>query len=104
MTLLRDHPLMSYKGNRSWPPSWTWTGGLEDRNPRGEIGILWQVVPSNTVPADRCFLYMHHEGSSYVGCLLIDDTAFCSEIMKLLQDCCNRPIAEIGSLDLFDTL
>jgi hypothetical protein len=94
---------MSYKGNRSWPLLGLGRGGLEDRNPRGEIGILWQVVPSNALPADRCFLYMHmhHEGSSYVGCLQIDDTAFCSrQIMKLLQDCCNRPIAEIGSLDL----
>jgi hypothetical protein len=95
---------MSYKGNRSWPPTWTWTGGLKDKKPSGEIGILWQVVPSNAVPADRCFIHMHHEGSSYIGCLMIDDTTFCSQIMKLLQDCCNRPIVEIGGLELSYTL
>jgi hypothetical protein len=102
--LLRDHPLMSYCGVPSWPPKWTWTGGPENNHPRGEIGILREVVLSNVLPrADRCFLYIDHDGSSYIGCLLIDD-AFCSQIAKLLQGCCNRPIAEIGSLNLSHNL
>ena len=25
--LLRDHPLMTYKGLRSWPPAWIWIYG-----------------------------------------------------------------------------
>jgi hypothetical protein len=43
---------------------------------------------------------MRHEESSYLGCLLFDDTGFCDQIAKLLQGYCNRSIAEIGSLDL----
>jgi hypothetical protein len=62
--LLRNHPLMSYHGVSSWPPVWTWTGGLANKDPEGEIGIQ---------PTDRCYLYIEHEGASYVGCLLFDD-------------------------------
>ena len=31
--LLRDHPLMSYKGNRSWSPAWLWTAGYDNTQP-----------------------------------------------------------------------
>jgi hypothetical protein len=39
-----------------------------------------------------------------MGCLLFDETAFCRQITEILQSCCNRSIAEIGSLDLSHTL
>ena len=104
--LLRDHPLMQYHSVRNWPPAWTWTGGPENRKPepRGEIGILKEVVPSKILPLKGCFLYNEYEGSEYIGCLLFDDSAFCNQIIKLLQGYCNRPIAEIGSLDVSHTL
>lgn len=91
--LLRDHPLMSSRSIRNWPPVWTYTGGTENQHPRGEIGILKSVTLSNIQPADRCFLYIEHQGSSYIGCLLFDDIVFCGQIAKLLQSYCNRPIA-----------
>jgi hypothetical protein len=47
---------------------------------------------------------MKHEGSSYMGCLLFDDPAFCRHIAKLLDSSRNRPIAEIGSIDLSHSL
>lgn len=52
--LLRNHPLISYSGAPSWPPAWTWTGGLDNKHVEGEIGILRDVLPSNIEPADRC--------------------------------------------------
>jgi hypothetical protein len=82
--LLRDHPLMQYHGLRNWPPGWTWTDGPENNHPRGEIGILRQVVPSQILPAERCLLYIEYEGSEYIGCLLFDDSRFCNQIIKLL--------------------
>ena len=98
---LRNHPLLNYRGVHSWPPVWTFTGGLENKQPRrDEIGILREITISNIQPADRCFLHIEHKGSTYVGCLLIDNHAFCSQIVTLLQGYLNRPIAEIGSLDL----
>jgi hypothetical protein len=103
--LLRDHPLMRYRGHRSWPPDWTWLSGVEKKSLSGEIGILREVAPSLVLPAaDRCFLYIDHEGSSYIGCLLFDDSAFCSQIAELLRGYLNRPVAEIGSIDLAYTL
>ena len=49
-------------------------------------------------------LYIEHEGSSYIGCLLFDDAIFCCQLVTLLQRHCNRPFAEIGSLDISHTL
>lgn len=94
---------MSYHGISSWPPVWTWIGGSENRRPPGEVGILEEVVLPNIRPLDRCFLYIKHQGSTYLGCLLIDDEVFCSQIANLLKCYYNHPIAEIGSLDLSHT-
>ena len=102
--LLRNHPLFNHRGVPSWPPAWTWVSGTDNKHPIGEIGILRDVHPFNFEPADRCFLYMDFDGASYIGCLLIDDTAFCRQIVELLMANRNRPIAEIGSLDLSHTL
>src|SRR5262245_46984439 len=102
--LLRDHPLMRYRGIPNWPPSWLWTGGAENKRPIGEVGILKSIELSHVLPANRCFLSIEHKGSSYMGCLLFDDVAFCQDIAELLQSHCNRPMVEIGSLDLSYTL
>ena len=97
---LRDHPLMSYHGTRNWPPVWVWIDGREEKCAKGEVGILRSVFLSKLQRADRCFLMIFYEGSSYLGCLLFDDGMFCRQITKLLQGCCNRSIAEIGRLNL----
>ena len=98
--LLRHHPLMSYHGVPNWPPTWTWIYGAENKRPRGEIGILKRVTLSKVQPADRCYLYIDHEGSSYIGCLLFDDPVFCRHIVQILEFCHHRTTAEIGGLDL----
>jgi hypothetical protein len=97
---LRHHPLMSFRGMHNWPPIWAWTSGLENKRPRGEIGILKDVSLTKIKPANRCYLYIDHEGSSYIGCLLFDDPAFCRHIAEVLHFYCNRRIADIGSIDL----
>jgi hypothetical protein len=102
--LLRDHPLMSRYGVPNWPPVWTWVDGPENKFPKGEVGILIWVSLTGIQPHDRCYLYINHEASSYLGCLLFDDPAFCRHVAKLLESYCNRPIAEIGSIDLTHTL
>jgi hypothetical protein len=101
---LRDHPLMSYHGIRNWPPTWTWIDGPKDKHPKGEIGILRMVLLSKTMPADRCVLLIRYEQSCYLGPLLFDNQTFCCQITSLLQHYCNRPISEIGDLDLSRTL
>jgi hypothetical protein len=82
---LRDHPLMSYRGVPNWPPAWTWIDGEENSHPKGEIGILKTTQLSKIQPANRCFLLIFYKDSSYIGCLLFDDRAFCDQVTKLLQ-------------------
>jgi tetraacyldisaccharide-1-P 4'-kinase len=101
--LLREHPLMSRYGVPNWPPVWTLVEGLDNKLPRGEVGILKWVSLTGIQSPDRCYLYIEHEGSTYLGCLLFDDHAFCRYVAKLLESYCNRPIVEIGSLDLSHT-
>src|SRR5262245_57739464 len=76
--LLREHPLFSYHGTPSWPPFWTWRAGGRDQHPRGEVSILIKVEKSSA--ADKCFLYIDYEGSTYIGCLFCSDHVFCSQI------------------------
>src|SRR5262245_45428144 len=102
--LLRDHPLIRYKGNLSWPPRWLWRAGNDTTNPTGEIGVLKDVIPSAIEPYDRCFLIMEHRGAEYIGALLLSDTAFCREIFGLLVQKCGKTIREIGDIDLRYTL
>ena len=99
--LLRDHPLMSYRSVRNWPPV------LERHGPtRKKITTRgsWNSQEGNAINiqfANRFFLYIDYEGSSYIGCLLFDDKAFCSQIAKLLQGHCGRSLSRnwwFGSL------
>ena len=102
--LLRDHPLMVYKGDRSWPPRWLRRAANDTTNSRGEVGILKDVIPSFIAPYDRCFLIMEHRGAEYIGPLLLSDTAFCREIVEVLLQNRGKTMQEIGSIDLAHTL
>ena len=97
---LRDHPLMMYNGVRSWPPRWLRRAGNDTTNLRGEVGILKDVIPSFISPYDRCFLVMEYRGAEYIGALLLNDRAFCNQVVELLKAHCNRSVAEIGGLDV----
>jgi hypothetical protein len=96
--LLRDHPLMMFRGNRSWPPDWLWRDGYDDTHPRGEVGILKNVICSPT--ADGCFLIMEHCGAEYIGAVLLSDPRFSREIFRLLVQSSGKTIREIGEIDL----
>ena len=93
--LLRDHPLMMYKGVRSWPPVWVWKGGnVTTKNPKGEVGTLLDVVRSHFLPQFTCFLIMEHRGKQYVGLLSLDDRAFCNQIVEIVKAHRNYSMAE----------
>ena len=99
---LRNHPLMSCVGLRNWPPAWLWRDGSEDTRPAGEVGFLRHVILSDIDPPKRCFLVMEHMGAEYIGCLSFENSAFCSEIYRVLRDHCGNPIHEIGEVDITD--
>ena len=102
--LLRHHPLFRYRGIPSWPPAWTWIEGEENKTPKGEIGTLIAVKLSVIEPPNRCYLIIYDQGSTYMGCLLINDLRFCAQLTELLQNHCGHSIRDIGGLDLTHTL
>ena len=102
--LLRDHPLMSCYGMPSWPPIWILLNGPGASRLTGEIGILKGIRVNGRPSSRRCFLYMQHKESLYLGCLLFHDLAFSRQVTALLQCYYDHSIAEIGSLDVAYTL
>ena len=110
---LRHHPLLSYRGIHSWPPVWTLMRGTDKERPRGEVGILKEVQVSSTPPpvkpdgprADqRIFLFIEYQQRGYLGCLILEDYAFCQQLAQLLPDYYNRTIEEIGSIEVGRTM
>jgi hypothetical protein len=97
---LRDHPDISYKGFRSWPPMWVWRGGDRYTHAVGEVGVLKQVLPLTTDPCDRCFLIIEHDGQEYRGVLLVEDSRLCREVYRVLVEHCGEPIHQIAEIDL----
>jgi hypothetical protein len=102
--ILRDHPLLSHRGVRSWPPAWHWLGDGLNRYPKGEVGILKEVRTPVMPPFNRCFLVIEYKNARYMGCLFMDDIAFCTSVSRFLESRCGERIEEIGSLDISHTL
>jgi hypothetical protein len=100
---LRHHPLLSYRGLKSWPPTWIWINGAERKSVRGEIGILREVRESNVSASNRFFLVIQDNEDEYMGCLMIEDEGFCYQMTQLMKTQCGRNIAAIGSLDISHT-
>jgi hypothetical protein len=100
---LRNHPLISYHGLPSWPPTWSPANPKSDlKSLRGEIGRLKYVLPNKT--SDRCFLIIEHENEAYIGCLFFDDRIFCAQMVTILGNHAGLTVKEIGDLDLSRTL
>lgn len=100
--------ILSYRGIRTWPPTWLWRGEGEDRAARGEVGVLKEVrisvvkpwQPGAVRPYNRIYLFMEYLGSAYIGCLILDDPATCLQIGRILAELCGRTMREIGDIDL----
>jgi hypothetical protein len=97
---LRNHPLMSYRGRPNWPPRWVWLGGKKNERPTCEVGILKEISRYSLLSSDGVTLVIEYNESAYMGLLLFDDFGFCRRIHDFLKTHRDRPIAEIGSLDI----
>ena len=100
---LRDHPLMSYRGSKNWPPVWTRARGNVVKTVTGEVGIL-TYVHSNAQSSSRCYLIMDYEDETYVGTLIFGDQAFCKQVTDLLKLHLKRPVKDLGELNMSHTL
>ena len=99
---LREHPLMSYRGVATWPPAWTPLHS-EIPAPVGEIGIL-EDATMNGALGNKVFMTILHEGRRFMGCLMFQDPAFCSEVFALLKLHRGNRIQNIGDMDVASTL
>ena len=97
---LRNHPLISSDGVPTWPPTWWWRGGEDNRQPLGEVGVLKDVVPCSVKPSNRCYLIMEYEGAEYLGVLRFESYSVCEWVYDLLlqhrgesiqEDWCTKP-------------
>jgi hypothetical protein len=100
---LRDHPLISYRGFRTWPPVWTQAGPGHLKTLFGEIGIL-RCAASSLEPFSQCTLLIDYEKQTFTGVLLFDNPDFCVQICNLLQANVGRSIEEIADLDVSFTM
>src|SRR5262245_46111499 len=97
---LRKHPLILY-GVPTWPPRWSPVAGPKNEILIGEIGVLKRISHSSTVGyACACHLYIEYSGMEYMGTLLTNDITFSNNLYLVLQHNLNRPIKEIGSIDM----
>jgi len=95
---LRDHPLTCHQNAPSWPPVWVCvtTGGTSVLT--GEVGTLIRAS-MHDLHECRISLRMQNGEHEYVGHLLIDDSDFCLEVCRVLQQHIREPITAIGDLD-----
>ena len=101
---LRDHPLMTrISGMKTWPPLWVDTRGPVFKKPRGEVGYLKRIEQHDGI-ANSLFLWIEHEGQSYIGMMNFDEAAFCNEIRTVLEASLGLGIRDIGDIDLSYTL
>jgi hypothetical protein len=96
---LRDHPFLTYQGVRSWPPRWVRTAGEQSAIAEGEVGIL-QDVKTHDAMSSNCFLFIAHNGATFIGRLLCDSSAACQQIVKALKRHRGEPLRSIGELGI----
>jgi len=94
----RDHPKLSYRGTRTWPPKWFNTVTVPGKLIVGEVGVLTDVRIRQLATC-RLFLTVTYENHSFLGDMSFDDRQFCLRVYRLLRRSIGRSIKEIGDTD-----
>src|SRR5690349_3635530 len=94
----RDHPKLSYRGTRTWPPKWFNTVTVPGKLIDGEVGVLADVSIRQLATC-RLFLTVRYENHSYLGDMSFDDRQFCLRVHKFLRRSIGRSTKEIGDTD-----
>jgi hypothetical protein len=96
---LKDHPHMQYHNLPNWPPTYL-TGDYRQETIE-EFGIL-RGVTLDTSMSNRCFLMVEMQGCGYVSWLKFDNSAFRARFVNTINVHLNRPMKEIGELEVSD--
>jgi hypothetical protein len=96
---LRDHPLMFYKGFRSWPPMWVCVDNSSKRPVEGdEIGTLMQAT-IHGLGESRITLRMNNEHGEYLAIVDFDDHTFCMQAYERLKNYVGKSIRDAGDME-----
>jgi|KBSMisStandDraft_5_1062788.scaffolds.fasta_scaffold615811_2 hypothetical protein len=98
-TKLREHPELIDQGVRTWPPNWVRTSGKETTATDGEIGILKDVKTYDSI-SSRCFLFIEHNGATFMGRVSCDSAMVCQVLVNLLKRHIGEPLRSIGDLPI----
>jgi len=92
---LRDHPKLLYK----WPPAWAGSG---TEFPVGKVGVLKEVKyhKAEGKSPDRIVLVIEYRNHTFSGVIPGDDADFLQSLYQQLSQCLDRPIHEIGNLEI----
>ena len=94
----RDHPQLTYKGLRSWPPDWVDVAKFSGKVIGAELGVLTDVRMRG-LGSCRVFLTMEHDGVSFIGVIFFDDQPFCVRVYEFLRTCIGKSIKDIGEME-----
>ena len=97
-TTLRDHPFLDYQGVRAWPPTWLRTSG-KITMAVGEVGTLRDVKTHDPI-SSKCFLFIEHDGATFVGRVSCDSSELCQNLVELLKLHRGESLESIGGLGL----
>jgi hypothetical protein len=96
---LRDHLFVTDQSVPCWPPDWVWTGGAERATAQGEVGILLDVKTHDAI-SSVLFLFIEHNGASFIGRLSCASPALCQALVKTLEQHRGKSLSSIGELAL----
>jgi len=96
-TTLRDDPFLTYEGVRSWPPTWLRTSGDESTTATGEVGTLRDAKTHDAI-SSKCFLFIEHNGATFVGRISCESSTLCQKLVKLLKQHRGELLESIGEL------
>ena len=90
---------MKYHNVPNWPPSYLTPDYRQELI--AEFGILRAVTLDDRAP-NRCFLMVEMNGVGYVSWLKFDDAGFRARFVKTINLHLNKPMKEIGELEVAD--
>jgi hypothetical protein len=96
---LREHPDLTDQGIRTWPPNWVRTSGKQITATDGEIGILKDVKTYDSI-SSRCFVFIEHNGATFIGRISCDSATVCQALVNLLKRHIGEPLRSIGDLPI----
>ena len=97
---LRDHPLLSYKGLRSWPPLWVRIDDVSKCQVESdETGTLIQVRIDNLADC-KIMLRMEYSGHEYAAVLMFDAQEFCLRVYQALKHYVGRAVKQLGEVEI----